>query len=234
MGFFSDVTGYAKKYLNPVEMANPGWGLGRGFGEWAQDNRPGWFGPNDGSDEMADAMREYNAMMKEEYEQNRLMQREFAQKGLGWMLDDAKSRGLSPLAAIGGRAPQYSPMSSGRRPVIPGQKASKYSNMMNILQMALGFAQVRNLMSATALNKAKADFMSQGQNAGGMDQGYVYGPGSPGNVVVDPVITKARSSKQSFQAGVIPSYAYRENHYGLRVVPSDEMNLRLMGNPARS
>lgn len=46
-------------------------------------------------------------------QQNQEMQREFAQHGISWKIDDAASRGIHPLAALGAQTASFSPISLG-------------------------------------------------------------------------------------------------------------------------
>lgn len=50
---------------------------------------------------------------REEAEDERYAQREFAQQGIRWRVADAKAAGLHPLAAIGAAGASYSPVLSG-------------------------------------------------------------------------------------------------------------------------
>lgn len=52
-------------------------------------------------------------MDKEEGEDQREQQREFAQHGIRWRVEDAKAAGLHPLAAIGAAGASYSPVITG-------------------------------------------------------------------------------------------------------------------------
>lgn len=50
---------------------------------------------------------------KENLESQQAMQREFAQSGIQWKVNDAKAAGIHPLAALGAQTASYSPQSIG-------------------------------------------------------------------------------------------------------------------------
>lgn len=60
----------------------------------------------------------WDQSQEREFQQQQLMQqinlqKEFAQSGLTWKIDDAAQRGISPLAALGAQGVNFSPMSVG-------------------------------------------------------------------------------------------------------------------------
>lgn len=57
--------------------------------------------------------RENNAMQAKYAQLNLDQQREFAQQGIRWKVDDAKASGLHPLAALGAQVSSFSPISVG-------------------------------------------------------------------------------------------------------------------------
>lgn len=59
-----------------------------------------------------DAAEEARDQQQEQFERNIQLQREFAQQGIRWKVEDARAAGLHPLAAIGMSGASYSPVSS--------------------------------------------------------------------------------------------------------------------------
>lgn len=55
-------------------------------------------------------------LSREEAEKDRALQREFAQNGIRWRVDDAKAAGIHPLYAMGASIPTYSPISQAFTP----------------------------------------------------------------------------------------------------------------------
>jgi len=56
-----------------------------------------------------DAVSASNAILQADKEQDRALQREFAQSGVQWRVKDAQAAGIHPLAAIGMQGASYSP-----------------------------------------------------------------------------------------------------------------------------
>lgn len=61
----------------------------------------------------------YNAQQYALAQQNMALQKEFAQNGITWRVADAARNGISPLAALGGSEPSYSPVSMAFAPAQP-------------------------------------------------------------------------------------------------------------------
>lgn len=60
-----------------------------------------------------DAQRDFNAQQMQLAQQNMALQREFAQSGIQWRVQDAVKAGLHPLAALGNQGVSFSPVSVG-------------------------------------------------------------------------------------------------------------------------
>lgn len=59
------------------------------------------------------SQNEYNKQQMQIAQQNMALQREFAQSGIQWKVQDAKAAGLHPLAALGAQTSSFSPVSVG-------------------------------------------------------------------------------------------------------------------------
>lgn len=59
----------------------------------------------------SNAQKEANAAMLADKEKDRALQKEFATTGIQWRVNDAKSAGLHPLAALGAAGASYTPSS---------------------------------------------------------------------------------------------------------------------------
>lgn len=59
-------------------------------------------------------------LQREFFQKNQELQREFAQNGIRWKVEDAKAAGLHPLAAIGGAGASYSPTA-----YVPGDSGNR-------------------------------------------------------------------------------------------------------------
>lgn len=100
-------------------------------------------------------------------------QKEFAQQGIRWRVDDAKEAGLHPLAALGAQTPSYTPsfsmdafnqpssdaLGSGLRALgqnISRAKQVKMLEQERVLDNAWKSAQIERLKADTALAQAQA------------------------------------------------------------------------------
>lgn len=63
--------------------------------------------------ENREAQERANQMQYQIAQQNMALQREFAQSGIQWKVNDAKAAGLHPLAALGAQTSSFSPVSVG-------------------------------------------------------------------------------------------------------------------------
>lgn len=59
------------------------------------------------------SQEDYNKQQLQLAQQNMAMQKEFAQMGIRWKVEDAKAAGLHPLAALGAQTSSFSPVSVG-------------------------------------------------------------------------------------------------------------------------
>lgn len=104
-------------------------------------------------------------------------QKEFAQHGIRWRVEDAKEAGLHPLAALGAQSPSYTPtfqsdafyqeptssvLSRGLHSMgqnISRAKAAKIQEEDRALENAWKAAQIKRLEADTALSQAQASKM---------------------------------------------------------------------------
>lgn len=66
--------------------------------------------------------------VNDEFAQNAALQREFAQHGIRWKVEDAKAAGIHPLAALGASTHSFSPISVG------GADTSQFDNLSSMGQ----------------------------------------------------------------------------------------------------
>lgn len=142
-------------------------------------------------------------------------QREFAQHGLSWRVEDAKRSGLHPLAALGASTMSY-------RPQAVGGHQSKWSKMgqslsrMNLLDVAMRVEEVKN---AKLRNKLLEIQVSGKKNPvvvdanrvdfGGQAEGVVNGEGI--SIVPKEV---QRSDRLGVETGMNPMTQEAVSEYG--------------------
>lgn len=76
----------------------------------------GGYFSNRAADKASDATQEANNINAEMARRNIQQQREFAQHGIRWKVEDAKAAGLHPLAALGANTHSFAPVSVGAVP----------------------------------------------------------------------------------------------------------------------
>lgn len=124
-------------------------------------------------------------------DKNEALQREFAQNGIRWKVEDAQRAGLSPLFAVGGSGAAFSP-----NPITVGGSGDDFGNRMGqsvtraiqgqstSAEKALHVAQLRVLESQADKNQAEAFYYasqaSRGTQSAGQSGSFppVVGPGS--------------------------------------------------------
>lgn len=86
-------------------------------------------------------------------EENKDQQREFAQMGIRWRVEDAKAAGLHPLYALGGSGATYSPSA---QPLMTGQDVSQAMHRLSPDARQLQLAQLDAVKAGTAKDLALA------------------------------------------------------------------------------
>lgn len=94
-------------------------------------------------------------VMREQQQRNEQLQREFAQNGIRWKVEDAKAAGLHPLAAIGAMGTSYSPTimaAGGDRPSSGSNIGSSLANMGQGIGRAISATQTKEEKVETAFD----------------------------------------------------------------------------------
>lgn len=178
---------------------------------------------------------------QQEYER----QKEFAQSGVQWKVQDAKKAGIAPLAALGGSTLSYSPQSIGvsdsgisaagqdisravQAAASPGQRSDAYTRTAQALELERGGLQNQLLRSQIA----KLNQPGHGPGIGLDSEGYTL-PGQPNSgipgVVVGPSKTTTVTPHVPYeQAGSVPDVHYsRTNDGGWAPIPSSAVKQQI-------
>lgn len=201
------------------------------------------------------------AWAREQFNRNEALQREFAQNGIRWRVEDAKAAGLHPLAAIGAAGAGYSPTISagggsynvdfGRN--LPSDTGASLANMGQGLGRAISATQTPQERAETAYEmtvkrqqiasndldlqiKAAqlARYSQPGQTGGGVPIGQSVVANSHGVYEAKPYeATTVNPGAPYAAAGPAQSEnEYRNNSQGgLTSYPSSGMNIDEMGSP---
>lgn len=181
-------------------------------------------------------------------EQQMAMQREFAQNGIRWKVEDAKRAGVSPYLALGGTGASYSPVSVGGSPntslsdslsemgqnISRAKAATATEEERQFAKLKLQGAQldiegkaIDNQIRSSELEKLQTGvgpaFPSPLDRQSGVD-----GQGDSRGVVVSPSkIYSSRSGYPGVQAGAINSLQYtREANGNVGIAPSEQAKER--------
>lgn len=177
--------------------------------------------------------------------QDYAFQKEFAQHGIRWRVEDAEAAGLHPLYALGAQTPSYSPS------YVQGNSSAALSDMGQNISRAVGATQtvqerkisdanLRLIESQIGETDARRDYYASeaARNAQGVGAvGFVRNDGSDvdseqfqnvvrntGNVQVRPSqVTSSPMHDRSVSAGVNPGWSRFNLGEGVEVVlPSVE------------
>lgn len=139
-----------------------------------------------------------NEQAREISEQQIALQREFAQSGIRWRVEDARAAGLHPLFALGGNAASYSPQAMqlmtpdqsglGRGLAEAGQSVSRSIQAQQTqAQRAITQASLAHLVAQTGKEDAMAAYYAS-EAARNRQSANVSGSLPEGTVDVGPLI----------------------------------------------
>lgn len=189
-----------------------------------------------------DAQREANYEARVAADKNAALQKEFAQSGIQWRVEDARKAGIAPLAALGASVSQFAPSYVGGAPetgigdsiASMGQNlgrayaatTSKEERAMSALMSAeaLRNARLKNTLlesQITAINKPDNPPFPSPMDQSGMGQG---------NMPVDiqkAKITASQPGNPSQEAGAINDYGYVRTPTGYSIIPSKDVKERI-------
>lgn len=168
-----------------------------------------------------------------QWQKNYEMQKEFAQNGIRWRVEDAKAAGINPLAAMGASTVGGNPV------VVGGDGGSAYSNMGQNISRAIGAGQtqaerdledlklthgkLQNDLLSTQVAQAKMELRKQmgPPLPSPMDARPLPGQGDSGSVQVNPAqVTASASGVPGQDAGAINDYGFSRVGDSLYIVPS--------------
>lgn len=191
------------------------------------------------------ANREMNAANNA---QNERLQREFAQNGIRWRVEDAKAAGLHPLAALGAAGASGPVMTAGqdipntasgemmsRMGETMGQNVSRaVSSTSTAEEQQIQKLQIANAqleLEGKALDNqyrlAQLNQLSKGPAFPGSDN-FMPGQGNSGLVKVNPAERSTSApGRPAQEAGWVPDVGYARTDTGLTPVPSQNVKERI-------
>jgi hypothetical protein len=116
----------------------------------------------------AAAARENNAANEANTEKQIQLQKDFAQHGLSWKIEDAKSSGIAPLAALGATGASYTPITTQHESpkgaaAAAGQDISRAMFQNALTNLQLQGTDLDNQLKMAQIGKLKADTLAVGQ-----------------------------------------------------------------------
>lgn len=195
-----------------------------------------------------DQNREANYQNQVAGDKNAALQKEFAQQGIQWKVEDAKKAGIHPLAALGASTHQFAPSYVG------GQADTSMGDTIasmgqNISRGVLASAEKKDRILITAMNEERlkhAKLQNQilesqlssiqnpvPQSAGlpsPMDPyGGIPGQASTKSVVTKPAeVTASREGVPGMQAGAVSDFGFVRTAEGnLSIVPAKDVKERI-------
>lgn len=179
---------------------------------------------------------------REQMEKNIQLQREFAQNGIRWKVDDARRAGIHPLYALGANTTSFSPVTVGDTSI-----GSAFSSMGQNLGRAISATRTADereeALADLTLERAKLEnelLLSQIANlnssrnppmptVGPTPDLMLDGQGdsrkTPKRMVVDQPLSRTVSQpgRPFQQAGAISDFGYVKTPHGYAVVPSKDV-----------
>lgn len=184
--------------------------------------------------------RELQMQMRQE---DIALQREFAQNGIRWRVDDAKAAGLHPLAALGASSASYSPVTTlldplpSERPWQEQMGQNIRSNLMSRLDPISLMLSMKSVERAGLENDLlRLQLQNAQTNAPSASDPYLTGQTNSGKgdpLVVDEPLRRivADPNDPSKEAGAIQDYQIVQTGNGYSVVPGRNVKQAIEDSP---
>lgn len=181
--------------------------------------------------------------------QNIALQKEFAQHGIRWKVQDAQAAGIHPLVGLGAQTSSFSPVSIGQEPNFAmgnaisnsGQdisraiSATRTADERALSQLSIQGAQLD--LEGKALDNQIKNSQLQKLNAVGpsfpsASGNFISGQGNSGRAIVEKPLERTASLPGSPQAepGAIPDVGWAKTATGLVPIPSADVKQRIEDN----
>nr|QJB19996.1 MAG: DNA pilot protein [Microvirus sp.] len=181
-----------------------------------------------------------NRTQAEIAERNIALQREFAQNGLRWRIEDAQAAGIHPLAALGAPGASFSPVTVGTtvpnyQSPMSGTGAALRDMGQNISRAVQSTMTPQEKIYSETTNALKLENMQLQNDLLRGQVSHINKQNQPATPSVAPrVITKpseqtaSSSDDHSRQAGSVNDYGFvRTASGGLAIVPSTDVKERI-------
>lgn len=180
---------------------------------------------------------------KDAAEANAELQREFAQQGVRWRVEDAKAAGIHPLAALGMNPVQASPTYVGDNPLpdlgsigqnigraIDAKRTERERDKARLDAMIETSLQQENMQLQNDLLRAQIRTIQQPGHPPGLPNSAYPIAGQPDSRVIDLPLQRIAGEglNASKEVGSLPDFNYvRTSSGGLAPVPSRDVKDRI-------
>lgn len=168
------------------------------------------------------------------------LQKEFAQNGIRWRVEDAKAAGIHPLFALGGPGASFSPVATfGDGPSV-GDRLSNLgqdiSRAVDSTRTAPERASAR--LEALAIERGELEndllrsrlaLMNQ-QSGPPMPTGAAITYDGPGSAVLDQPLSRVVHTPEGQELGAVADVGYAQTATGLVPIPSKDIKERIEDN----
>lgn len=174
-------------------------------------------------------------------DQNAALQREFAQKGVRWKVEDAKKAGIHPLFAVGAQTHSFQPsfvggssspdftsfgQDIGRAIDKTRTQPERFDARMRALQLERGELENEFLRSRIARLQADQVGPPMPSNSAGL---FVPGQGDASQFIVERPMERTPSAPGALhqEPGAVPELGFARTPSGLAPVPSQDAKDRM-------
>lgn len=181
-----------------------------------------------------------NAALQRSIEYTR--QKEFAQHGLRWKVEDAKRAGIHPLAALGGTGSLYAPASTtfgggGSSPDYTSAFANAGQNVMRAVnatrtaeEREAAQIQTQQQLSMNNLEMEGKQLQNDLLRSQIAQQNSMRNPPFPGTVQKPAEMTMTAPGKPDQEAGQVSDLGWARTKTGVYPVPSKDVKERIEDN----
>lgn len=179
-------------------------------------------------------------------EKNAAMQKEFAQQGVRWKVEDARAAGIHPLAALGAATHSFAPSYHGPSAVQSGGSAlaeglssmgqnvsraaqAAQTQEERIFTQAMNFETLKNAQLKNKLLESQLTSVNNPMNPplpSPMSNGFMPGQGGVPVEIKKAEITASDPGRPAKEAGAINDYSYVRTDSGYGLVPSKQAKER--------
>lgn len=199
------------------------------------------------ADQQARSISDTNDMQRQIARDNIAMQKEFAQQGIKWKVEDAKNAGIHPLFGLGAQTHSFSPVSVGSTPDFGsadkmnvlgkmGQNISrsiaatqnKQERELQALQLATAKADLDGKVIENQIRASQLQKLNQvGPSLPTVSDNFIPGQGQA-KIVEQPLRrTYSAPGRPAQEVGWSPDVGYARTDTGLTPVPSKDVKERI-------